>query len=163
MPLVRREIAALDPNMPISSLRTMDAHLAFALLPARIAAVALASFGALGLLLAAIGIYGVMTHAVVQRTREIGIRLALGASPVQIERSLLRDGMSLVAIGLSIGLGVAALSARLLQHLLYDAGGIALPVYAAIVAVLSTVALAATFLPARRAARVDPALAMRSE
>jgi predicted permease len=163
MALVQREIATLDPNMPISSLRTMDAHLAFALLPARIAAIALASFGGLGLLLAAIGIYGVMTHAVVQRTREIGIRLALGASPGQIERSLLRDGMTLVAIGLGIGLGVAALSARLLRHLLYDGGGSALPVYSIIVAVLGTVAFAATIIPARRAARIDPALAMRSE
>lgn len=161
--LLRREMAALDPNLPLSAPRTMDSHLGFAMLPARITAGALGAFGIIGLLLAAIGIYGVASHTVAQRTREIGIRLAIGASTGQVLGALVREALVLVAIGIALGLAAAMLAARALRHLLYGGGGNDAITYVAVASLILGVALVATLLPARRAARVDPAVALRSE
>ncbi|MCA0374527.1 MAG: ABC transporter permease [Gemmatimonadetes bacterium] len=161
--LLRREVAALDANLPLGAPRTMDEHLAYALLPARLTAAALGAFGALGLLLASIGVYGVMAHAVAQRTREIGIRMALGASPRQLVRGMMREGLSLVTGGAVLGLVLAALAARALRSILSAGAGDALATCGAVTLVLVVVSAVATAIPARRAALVDPALAMRSE
>ncbi len=161
--LVRREVAALDPNLPISAPRTMDAHLTFALLPARITAGALGAFGLIGLLLAALGIHGVAAHTVAQRTREIGIRMAIGASTGQVVRALLWEAMLLVAAGIAVGLAAAAFGARALRHLWYGSGSEGVLTYAAVSLLILVVALVATAVPARRAARVDPAVALRGD
>ncbi|MBK7907984.1 MAG: ABC transporter permease [Gemmatimonadetes bacterium] len=161
--LIRREVAALDPNLPLAGPHSMDEHLGYVLLPARMSAMAFGAFGGIGLLLAAIGLYGVMAHAVSQRTREIGIRMAIGASPRQVVGSLVREGVTLVAIGTIAGILAATVGASLLRHLLLGAGGNLAMTCASVAVLLLTVALVATVLPARRASAIDPAIALRRE
>jgi predicted permease len=159
---LRSEVAAVDRNLPLSDVRTMNDHLGIALLPARLAGGALGVFGVLGLLLASVGMYGVVAYSVAQRGREIGIRMAIGASGQQLVRMFLREGMSLVLIGGAIGIAGALLGSRLLEGLLY--GDTVSPVaFGVVPLVLVTVAAAAIVIPARRAARVDPAIALRAE
>lgn len=160
---LRREVAALDPNLPLSNLRTMEQHLGITLLPARLAAVTLGIFGVLGLLLASVGIYGVMAYAVAQRTREIGIRMAIGASSGAVIRMIMRQGLSLVLIGSAIGLVGAMLASRLLAGILYGSNAIHPAAFAVVPLVLIAASAAATFIPARRAAAVDPAITLRSD
>ncbi|MDH5235657.1 MAG: ABC transporter permease, partial [Gemmatimonadota bacterium] len=111
---LRSEVAALDPNLPLSSVRTMDKHLGISLLPARLTGAALGVFGILGLLLASVGMYGVMAYSVSQRTREIGIRMAIGAAARDVVQLVMRQGLTLVLIGTVIGLGGALAASRLL-------------------------------------------------
>ena len=120
-------------------------------------------FAALGMILAAIGIYGVISYGVAQRTREVGVRMALGASRSQVVGLVLRQGMLLVGIGLVLGLIAAFGATRALTRLLYDVGATDLLTFAGVPLVLGTVALLASWLPARRASRVDPLIAMRSD
>ncbi len=162
-PAVRAQIGALDPELPVSNVRSMEAHMGIALLPARLVGYVLGVFGLLGLLLASIGVYGVMAYTVAQRTREIGIRMAIGAGSASVVGLLMRQGLTLVIVGAAIGLAGAAAAAQLVRGQLY--GGTALdPVtFVAVPLVLIAVAAMAIWIPARRAAGVDPVRALRAE
>jgi ABC-type antimicrobial peptide transport system permease subunit len=162
-PRLRAEVAALDPDLPLSDVRTMSNFLGLALFPARIVGSVLGFFGVLGLILAAVGIYGVMSYSVSQRTREIGIRMAIGAAQTQVVRLVMRQGMLLVLIGTAIGLVAAFGAARLLRGLLYGSGSIDFVAFTTIPLILLGVAMLAIWIPARRAAGVDPMKALRSE
>jgi putative ABC transport system permease protein len=160
---LRREVNALDATLPVFEVKTMEEHLGFSLFPMRVAAAMSGSFGLLALLLAAIGIYGVMAYAVSQRTREIGIRIALGARKSDVLRLVARQGLTLVAIGLLIGLIAALLLTRLMESLLYDVSATDPLTFIVIASLLAFVALLAALVPARRATRVDPMIALRCE
>lgn len=162
-PTLRAEIAAIDAQMPVSGIRTMETHLGIALLPARLTGAVLGIFGLLGLGLAAIGIYGVMAYAVAQRTREIGIRMAIGAGRGDVIRLLMRQGLGLVAFGLGIGLVLAAGAARLASSQLYGSGGFDVLTFALVPVVLIGVAAMAIWIPSRRASGMDPVVALRRE
>lgn len=163
MPVMRAEVRALDPNLPVANLRTMDSHLGIALLPARITGIALGVFGLLGLLLASVGMYGVMAYSVSQRTREIGIRMAIGAAARDVVQLVMRQGLTLVIIGLGIGLAGALAASRLLQSVLYGEQGFDLITFTLVPLILLGVAALATWIPARRAALVDPAITLRAD
>ncbi len=156
VPALRRAVADVDPNLPIHDVRTMREVAAEALAAERFATVALGVFAGLGLLLASLGVYGVMAYSVAQRRREIGIRLALGSTPRAILRFVIRQGLALAAVGLVLGAVASLALARALPALIADVGSADPRVYAAVVPLLLTVALLACYLPARSAARVDP-------
>jgi predicted permease len=160
---VRREVQALDQNLPVTNLQPMSAVLGSSLFAARMGALLLAIFGLLALLLAAVGLYGVMSYTVSRRTREIGIRMALGAQTGNVLRLVLKEGMTLVVGGVTGGLIVAAAVTRLLASFLYGVSPLDLVTFAGIPLVLGLVALLATYLPARRATKVDPMIALRYE
>jgi ABC-type antimicrobial peptide transport system permease subunit len=120
-------------------------------------------FAALALVLACIGVYGVLAYSVEQRTREIGIRVAIGASPSEVTRMILGKGLRLGLLGLAAGIGLAVVLGRLLQTLLYGANSLSPVVYAVTSAALLLIAVAACIIPAQRAARVDPVVALRNE
>ena len=162
-PVVRSEVAAIDPNLSVSDIRTMNSHLGIALLPARLAGIVLGIFGGLGLLLAAVGMYGVMSYSVAQRRREIGIRVAIGAARSQVLALVMRQGLRMVAIGTVVGLVGAVAGARLVQGLLYGASGIDVMTMVGVPLTLIAVAALAIWIPARRAAAVDPMVALRGE
>ena len=162
-PVVRNEVAAIDPNLSVSDIRTMESHLGIALLPARLAGIVLGIFGGLGLLLAAVGMYGVMSYSVSQRRREIGIRVAIGAARSQVLALVMRQGLRMVAVGTLIGLVGAILGARLVQGLLYGATGFDGVTMVGVPLVLVVVAAVAIWIPARRAATIDPMVALRGE
>jgi predicted permease len=159
---LRQEIRALDPTLP-AEVKTMREHLRFTLFPARLLATALTSFSALALLLAAVGVYGVVAFWVNQATREIGLRMALGARPREVLSLVVRRAIPEVAMGLALGLAVALAGAHLAAGLLYGVDPVDPRAYLAAAALLGGVALVATLLPARRASRVDPATALRAE
>ena len=159
---VRGAVRDIDPNMPIASARSFEQRLAIPLLPARVAAAALGSFGALALLLAAIGLYGVMSYSVSSRTHEIGVRMALGARRADVFRMVLGEGSRLVAVGIVAGLAMAALGSRLMRAILFGISPTDPPTYAAVTGALFAVALLACWIPARRALRTDPLDALRS-
>ncbi|MDE3151886.1 MAG: ABC transporter permease, partial [Gemmatimonadota bacterium] len=163
VPSLRSAVAALDPNMPLSDVRTMESHLGIALLPARVTGWALGVFGLLGLLLASVGIYGVMAYSVSQRTREIGIRMAIGAGGGAVIRLLMRQGLTLVLVGTGLGLAGAVGAARLIRGQLYGGSGFDGVTFIAVPLVLLAVAMAAIWVPARRAAGLDPVTALRQE
>jgi putative ABC transport system permease protein len=160
---LRREILALDPNVPVAKVRTMDDVLAASLADRRFNLVLLGSFAAIALLLAVAGIYGVMSYLVVQRTREIGVRLALGATPANVIALVAGRGLVLSAVGIAIGVVAAAALARFIETMLFTVEGTDVPTFGVAAAVLLAAAAAASILPARRAGRVDPLTALRSE
>jgi len=165
-PAVRDVLRQMDANLPIYNVRTIEQHLnesAFAMMPLRFGAALAGAQGLLGLLLAAMGLYGVVSYVVSQRTREIGVRMALGARGYDILRLVVRDGLRLTLIGLAIGLLVSLGLTAILTKLLYGLTPAATPVFAAVIVLLAAVALLACYLPARRAARVDPMVALRCE
>ncbi len=163
IPMLRDEVAALDANLPLSNIRTMDQHLGLALLPARVAGTALGVFGVIGLLLASVGMYGVMAYSVSQRTREIGIRMAIGATAANVVALIMRQGLTLVLIGTAIGLGGAVAASRLLASVLYGGDALNPLAFALVPLVLIAVAALATFVPARRASAVHPAITLRAD
>ena len=163
IPTLRRIVADLDANLPVSNLRTADEHLSIALLPARITGMALGVFGLLGLLLAAVGMYGVMAYSVSQRTREIGIRMAIGAAAADVIRLMMRQGMALVLVGAVLGLAGAVGASRLLAGVLYGGNALDPMTFTLVPLVLLGVAAVATYAPARRAAAVDPAITLRAD
>ncbi len=160
---LRREVQQLDPTLPIYDVKTLTEHMNIPLFPAKMAAGVLACFGALALMLAAVGIYGVMSYVVAGRTREIGLRMALGAQSADILRLIMRQGMLLAVIGTAIGLTIGFGGTRLLKTLLYGVSASDPITFAAVTLLLGSVALLACWLPAHRATRVDPMIALRSE
>ncbi|MGH7460120.1 MAG: ABC transporter permease [Longimicrobiales bacterium] len=158
---VRRELHALDPDLPMYRTRTMDERLDAALARPRFAMTLLTIFAAFALALAAIGIYGVMAYLVSQGTRDIGIRIALGATQRSVLAMVLRQGTLIAADGLTTGLLGAWALTRFMQALLFGVSDTDGLTFAAVTAVLAAVALAATFIPAHRAARIDPVVALR--
>ncbi|MBC7896546.1 MAG: ABC transporter permease [Cytophagaceae bacterium] len=163
IPILRSEVAAIDPNLPVSNVRTIDTHLGLALMPARLAGGALAVFGLLGLILSSVGIYGVMSYSVSQRTREIGIRMAIGAPRGEVVGLVMRQGLTLVAIGGAIGLAAALGASQLLRGVLYGANALDPVTFIGVPLILAGVAALAIWVPARRAASVDPVRAIKSE
>jgi len=159
----RREIQQLDAHLPISSAQTLDEHLSLPLLPARLAASVLGSFGVLALVLAAIGVYGVMAYTISRRTREIGIRMALGAQRADILTLVISQGVWLTLTGVGIGLAASFAVTRLMKSLLFGTSATDPATFAGVALLLTTVALAACYIPARRATRVDPMIALRYE
>jgi putative ABC transport system permease protein len=157
----RRVIHEIAPDLPVYDVRTLSARVADATAQARFSAVLLVLFAAAALILAAIGIYGVMSFSVAQRTREIGIRVALGAARRDVLRLVVGQGTALAIAGSIIGLLAALAATRVLRSLLFDVAPSDPPTYALVVALLGLAAIVASWIPARRAARVDPAEALR--
>jgi predicted permease len=163
LPLLRREIRAVDSNLPILRLASMRSETAFATLPQRIAATLLGACAALALLLAAIGLYGVVAYAVSRRTREIGIRMALGAGRRAVVRMVLTGSLKIVAIGLAIGFALSLGAGRAVESFLGDVSSADPIALVAAPLIMIACALVASWLPARRAARIDPMKALREE
>jgi putative ABC transport system permease protein len=160
---VRAEVGAIDPNLPISNVRTLDTIVAKSISQQRFYMLLLAIFAAVALVLAAIGIFGVLSYAVSQRTREIGIRMALGAPGGSVIGLIVRQAMLLVAAGVAAGTGLALLLSRTISRMLFSVTPTDPATFASVAALLALVALCASYLPARRATRVDPIVALRSE
>jgi putative ABC transport system permease protein len=161
-PLTAR-VHALDPELAVADVKPLDAYLGDALARRRFSMVLLAGFAALALVLTAVGLYGVMAYTVVQQTRELGIRLALGAGRDVVLRGVLLRGLALVGVGIGIGLAGALAFSRVLGTLLYEVSSTDPAVFAAIIGLLAAVGAAASYGPARRATRVDPMVALRAE
>jgi predicted permease len=157
---VLREV---NRNLVVFQARTMERHLGAMLLPARLGALTISAFAALALVLAVIGLYGIVSYAVARRSREVGIRMALGAEPGRVVRLLMTGGLQLVVIGGATGLLLALAGTRILRGLLFGIGALDPVTFAVVPVVLLGVALLATWLPARRATRVDPVRALRSD
>jgi putative ABC transport system permease protein len=160
---VRQAVRALDPALPVYDVRTMEQLSARSVLRPRVGTGMLGVFAAIALTLAAIGIYGLIAYSVSQRTREIGVRLALGATPAEMQRLVLRQGMSPALAGVVIGAVGAAAATRWIRGMLYGVAPSDPATFAAVPLFLTAVALLACWIPARRATRVDPAVALRSE
>jgi putative ABC transport system permease protein len=160
---IREVVSALDPDTPVSDMRTMEQFVTASVAGPRSAMLLLVIFAALALALGAIGIYGVTAYAVAQRRQEFGIRMALGARAGDVIGLVLRQGAALTAAGIAAGLAIAAMGTRVLSGMLYGVSATDPLTFALVPVVLALVALAAIALPARRAARVDPSIAMRSD
>jgi putative ABC transport system permease protein len=156
-------VHTMDPELPLDQVKTMDQLVHESLASDRFSTVLFASFAGLALLLAAIGIYGVMSFAVAQRTHEIGLRIALGAGPQQVLRLVIGEGMLLALIGLGVGLGGTYFVGRVMKTVLYQVNAVDPGAIGAVTAVLLLSALLACYLPARRATEVDPIVALRDE
>ena len=163
VPAIRREIERLDPELPIYGVRPLTAYVAEAMAQTRFATVLIAVFAAVAVVLAAVGLFGVVAYAVRQRTREIGIRVALGAEKASILRLVVGRGLGLVGAGVVLGLIAAFALTRTLASLLYGVGPRDPATFAAIPLLLAVIALAASWLPARRAAALDPMRTLRVE
>jgi predicted permease len=159
----RAAVAALDPRVPVDRVRTLAAVRDASVAPWRLVATLLGGFAGLALLIAATGVGGALAFAVGQRTTEFGVRMALGATPAQVRRGVLRQGVTLAGVGLCAGLAVAAANAHVMADLLFGVTPADVPTYAAVALVLLGVTLAASYLPARRATRVPPAVVLRGD
>jgi predicted permease len=158
---VRAAVATLDPNLPLFDVRTLQTHMAFATVTPRLAASLLGAFGVLALTLAAVGLHSVLAYNVSQRTREVAIRLALGARPLDVRALIVRQGMWLLVVGLVTGTTIAYGALPFMAPLLIGVSARDPLTFAGVGAVLAAVALAASYLPARRASRVDPIVALK--
>ena len=163
VPAVRRIVRALDPALPIFGVEPLDHTVANSMGSRRFTMIVLIAFAAVALLLAVVGVHGVLSYTVAQRTRELGIRLALGAEPRAVRALVLGECVWLTAAGLALGLAGALATARLLTSLLYGVGATDPVTYVSVAVVLGAVAFLASWLPARRAASVNPVDALRLE
>jgi ABC-type antimicrobial peptide transport system permease subunit len=159
----REQVRALDPAIAVYNIQTMEEHLRDAFFLPRLAATLFGVFGAIGLILAAVGLYGVMSYSVSRRTREIGIRMALGAQVAQVQRLIVRQGMILTTIAVALGLPAAFALARLFSSELYGVRSSDPTTFVAVPLFLTAIAFFACWLPSRRASRVDPQVVLRSE
>jgi predicted permease len=160
---VKAAVREIDPDLPVETARTIEQIIELSTGPSRFRTFILVAFAALALLLAAVGIYGLVSFSVSQRTSEMGVRLALGASPGQVGALVLRQGLGLAVAGVVIGLGIAALGGRVLATLLYETSATDPGVYGGLSLLLLTIAALACYVPARRAMRVDPMRALRAD
>jgi putative ABC transport system permease protein len=160
---VRSEMQAIDKDLPVYSIKTGEQVISESVAPRRLNMLLLGTFGGLALVLAAVGLYGVMAYSVAQRTREIGIRMALGANQKAVMRLVLSQGMVLALIGVAIGVGASLLLTRLMSSLLYGVSVTDPVTFAVISLMLIGVASVASYIPARRAMKVDPMIALRYE
>jgi putative ABC transport system permease protein len=156
-------VLSMNPNLPLADVKTMDQIKDESMAGDRFSAFLFGGFAGVALLLSALGIYGVMSFAVAQRTHEIGLRMALGASEGRVVTLILREGMTLAAIGLLLGLGGAYFVGRAMHSLFADVGVIVVRAISAVTAILLASALMACYVPALRAAKVDPMQALREE
>jgi predicted permease len=163
LPEIRGLVRSTNPNLPITEALSLADITALGTIPQRIAASIAGTLGVVGLLLASMGIHGVTAYSVSRRTREIGIRMALGAEPSTVMRLVLRQGAMLAVIGVALGLGVAAISGQLVQSLLYGVNALDPVTFGTASALFVAVSLVATYIPARRAMSVDPMMALRNE
>jgi putative ABC transport system permease protein len=161
--VVRQQVLAIDPDQPIYEVQTMGQIWTDSIAPERLYLMLLGTFAVVALVLAAVGIYGVMAYSVTQRTHEIGIRMALGAAQGNVLGMVIRQGMTLAALGLVIGLGGAWLATRAMASLLFGISARDPMTFVLISLVLAAVALGACFIPALRATKVDPMIALRYE
>jgi predicted permease len=160
---MREELRALDPNVPLAAPGSLEERIRLTLLPQRIGATLIGIFGVLGLLLAAVGLYGILAYSVTRRTREFGVRIALGAGSRDVLAMVLREGALLLGVGLGVGLVLALAAARLLGGLVVGISATDPATFFGAVVVLGAAAFLASYLPARRATRVDPMIALRSD
>ena len=160
---LQQAVWSVNPNLPLANVRTLDEIQADSMARTSFAMVMLAIAAGVALLLGVVGIYGVITYVATQRTREIGIRIALGAQTGDVRRMFLQQGLRLTATGIALGIGAALLLTRVMSALLFGVGPTDPMTYAAGSVVLAAVALLATYLPARRASRVDPVIALRAD
>jgi putative ABC transport system permease protein len=162
-PAVRAAVKAADPELPTFAVRTLEEVVSDRTAQRRLSVILISVFGALALLLAAVGIYGVMSYAVAQQTQEIGIRMALGAEREHILGMVLRHGSLLAVAGIGIGLLAAFGLGRTITALLFQTSATDPPTFSVVPVLLMAVALVACYLPARRATRVDPMVALRHQ
>jgi putative ABC transport system permease protein len=160
---VRAQVTALDRDQPVFDIRTMNDLRSLSVIPQRIGGTLMTAFAGFALVLAAIGLFGVIAYAVSERTREIGIRMALGAKPREVFRLVVGQGMVLALIGLLVGLPLALGMGRAVAGLLYGVAPNDFATFAGVAVLLALVAFAACYIPARRAMRVDPIIALRYE
>jgi ABC-type antimicrobial peptide transport system permease subunit len=160
---LQQAVWSVNANLPLASVRTLDEIQADSMAQTSFALVMLAIAAIVALLLGSVGIYGVIAYVAMQRTREIGIRMALGAQTGDVRRLFLRHGLLLTGAGIAVGIGVALALTRVMSALLFGVSPIDPVTYVAVAASLATVALLATYLPARRASRVDPIVALRAD
>jgi ABC-type antimicrobial peptide transport system permease subunit len=160
---IRAAVRSLDPDQPVEELVTMPSVVSAALGGPRFAASLFSAFALIALLLCALGLYGLVSFSVSRRTREIGVRVAVGATPSSVRRLVLREAMLLAALGIALGLSGAALGSRALSALLFAVQPIDPLTFVAVPAVLLSVSAVACLLPAARAVRVDPVVALRAE
>ncbi len=160
---VRQTIRAMDPNLPVAEVRTMNDVVGATLSTPRFTGVLLTAFAVLALTLSAIGIYGVLSYLVSRRTREIGIRVAIGARRADVMRLILRNGLLLAVLGVAIGLGLAAWTAQFLRGVLHGVSPLDPATFGLVAVVLTLVAVVASLVPAIRATRVDPVIALKTE
>jgi putative ABC transport system permease protein len=160
---IRAAVQSIDKDLPVFGVNTMERRLSQSILPQRLNMWLISIFAATALLLAAIGLYGVMSYSVAESTREIGIRMALGARPADVLKLIVSQGMKVLLIGLAIGLGAAFVLTRLMGSLLFGVTATDALTFISVSLLLTVVALLACLIPARRAARVDPMVALRYE
>ncbi len=160
---LRQQVKAIDPDQPIYNIRTMDEIRAESVAPERLNLTLLSIFAGIALVLAVVGIYGVMSYTVTQRTHEIGIRMAIGAQPRDVFRMVIGQGMSLALIGIALGLVGAYGLSRLMASMLFGIEATDPATFASIAVLLTGVALVACYIPGRRATKVDPVESLRYE
>ena len=160
---LQNEVRLADPNLPVYDVRTLERVVEADLFSARIVAVLSGGFASLAAVLAALGIYGVLAYLVVQRTREIGIRMALGAESGDVRKLIVKEVGSMVIIGVGVGLPLAYVMARLSESLLFGVSAASPTTYVLGLVLIAVVAVVACYVPARRATRVDPLVALRYE
>jgi putative ABC transport system permease protein len=160
LPAIRREIQAVDPAVPLANVRTFESVIADSVAPRRLSVVLLGVFAGVAVVLASVGIYGVMSFLVAQRTHEIGVRMALGAQRRDVLKLILGRSLKLVTAGTAIGLFIALLNAGTLRALLYNVSAFDPVTFILVTIALATVALLASYIPALRATRADPVMAL---
>lgn len=160
---VQREWRRLDPNVPLRNVRPMEELISRAVAPQRFNLFLMGMFAALGLLLAALGIYGVQAYSVSQRTNEIGLRMALGAQSRDVLKLIMKQGMRLAVVGMVIGLIASFALTRVIKSLLFNVSATDVLTFIVVSLVFTSVALLACWIPARRATKVDPLVALRYE